>query len=154
MKIATVLIASILFTLTGCGASQQSADNATTRNKGSTTSPTFLNVKSKLCDQKEATVKNGERIYIDLDRGLIGIGFTSDQNCKVVDFKSANVSEKTGDQTKLVVVSSVGRKSSCQDEILPYAGLEFKDAILTASTLTIENIEHNANECAEIVFKF
>ena len=134
MKITSTIIVSTLLSLTA------NAD--------------FLNVKSKLCDQKEVIVKNGDRIFIDLNQGLIGIGFTSDQNCRVVDFKSATIIEKSDDQTKLAIVSSVGRRSSCQNGVLPYAGLEFKNAILTADTLAIENIDHQAGECSEIIFKF
>ena len=155
MKTTSTAIASVLLALTGCG-DQKSVSMSSQQPKNDTAkrSANFLNVKSKFCDQKETTVKNGERIFIDLDQGIIGIGFTTDQNCKVVDFKSATVTEFDDKQTKLAVVTSVGRKSSCQDGVLPYAGLEFKNAIFTADTLAIENIDHKAGECSEIVFKF
>lgn len=52
----------------------------------------FFEIKKKICDGKTIQVNAGERIYINLDQSLIGIGY-NDGDVKIVDFNSIVILE-------------------------------------------------------------
>jgi hypothetical protein len=111
----------------------------------------FHPVKAKFCDQKPVALENGERVFIDVSQGVIGVGAIR-QNCGVYDFKMAAIVDQSPDHTKLAVVSSVGRRSTCAgNDILPYAGPEFKGAIVTQDSLELTDV---VGQCSSILFKF
>jgi hypothetical protein len=117
-------------------------------------SASFHDVTEKYCGQEKIEVQDGERVFIDLDKGMIGIGST-DGHCKVVDFQMVTATELTrmnGVTTgAAMVVKSVGRRSSCASGVSAYEGLEYSGVTVTEDSLVLSDVQ---GDCSEITFKF
>lgn len=46
----------------------------------------FINVDKVICDVEEISDTKITRVFLDLNKAIFGIGETSDQNCRTVDF--------------------------------------------------------------------
>jgi hypothetical protein len=117
-------------------------------------SASFYEVTEKYCGDKKVEVQDGERVFIDLNKGMIGIGST-EGHCKVVDFQMVTVTELTRTANGVIgaasVVRPVGRRSSCSSSVSAYEGLEYSSVTVTEDSLVLSDVQ---GECSEITFKF
>jgi hypothetical protein len=147
----------VLLVFISCGErkSSISSDNRpeTRTESGLEQKPTgknFHTVKEKFCDNRKVEIKIGERLFIDLNNAVIGIGHT-DGDCKVVDFKSVVISGSNYSATTVSVRSSLGRRSTCLTGIHPYDGLEYSEALVQNNVIELLATE---GDCSSVIYKF
>src|SRR5690606_10139514 len=115
----------------------------------------FFAVKEKFCDGTSVEVAQNERVFVDMEKGVLGIGST-EGNCQVVDFTQVLILTKTSnpDEYKTLSVRDIGRRSTCSatsDEILPFERIRYSYALVKADSIEFSDI---AGECATITYRF
>lgn len=119
----------------------------------------FFEVVHKTCGGQELAKKNGERVFLDMDEGMIGLGQTLSSGIRIVDFNSvvstgfSNIlmgsSVQTNSEYSVEAVSAVRRTSLNQDQH-PLAQTSFKMALIIGNELTLT--EHE--ECFDGVLEY
>jgi hypothetical protein len=106
----------------------------------------FYLLKEKRCDGKVVSLKKAERVFIDTSRQIIGFGHT-EGDCRVVDFKQVTFFQTDMASTH----SSIGRRSSCTTEMLPYAGVEFEMVSIFPGSIELQGV---TGQCQIVSLKF
>jgi hypothetical protein len=118
-----------------------------------TASAGFHQISKKLCNGDQVELTKQERVYIDLDKAILGFGQTNDQDCKTVDFTSVlieSLSHSTviGMRAEVLSVSAIGRRSSCEDGLVPFAGISNFKASIEDDRVTVYSDE--LSDCEEM----
>tara|TARA_R110002072_G_scaffold534_3_gene3714 strand:+ start:93514 stop:93930 length:417 start_codon:yes stop_codon:yes gene_type:complete len=104
----------------------------------------FINVDTVNCDGETVQNSEIERVYVDFNRAMFGIG-KSESKCRVVDFYSVlTTTNSTSDGQQMIVfqpTEEVGRRSSCTKDLLPFAGISFEAAAFTGKKIILSNTE-------------
>ncbi len=106
----------------------------------------FSDIEAITCDGLEVEVKEGDRLFFDPVKSIIGFGETSEDGCKVVDFKTLLLEQSTSVGEDIVStylpVSAVGRKTTCQPgQISDYKGPVFEKVTIEDEKITIKKFE-------------
>ena len=111
----------------------------------------FRPLLAKQCDDVQVPIQFSERVFIDLNQNILGFGTTED-TCRVVDFKSFVVTSQSAGQLELTPVKSIGRRSSCSGtDLLPYQGYEFASARVNDHSIELFEV---AKLCKHLVLSF
>ena len=108
----------------------------------------FFSVEKKFCDGSEVSLLKEERVYLDVDRGVVGHGHTTEDDCRVVDFQSVILVSDIDGRIEMATVSPIARRSSCSSDKEAYQGIDFFSSTIIGDTLSLYSIDGDCRETA------
>lgn len=99
----------------------------------------FFTVTSNDCDGVAIAPLAGQRIYVDLEGSVLGLGYDDENKCRVVDFASVLRQSFSPQKTEFLFVNEAGSKNSCSGKVaLPFnEGSRFSSAVVEPTTITL-----------------